>query len=600
MAAKIPDEKINEIRHSVDIVDVISDYVQLKKQGRNFFGLCPFHGENTPSFSVSADKQIFHCFGCGAGGNVFTFMMDMEGIPFLEAAAKIAEKGNVQLDIEVTGNSKVEQLPKDQQQMFEAHELLAKFYHHLLVNTNEGAEALEYLLGRGFTKESIAAFQVGYSLPEWNFAGKFLEKRGFPLEIMEKAGLIIQKENDGTYFDRFRNRLMFPLIDTKGRVAAFSARALAPGDQPKFLNTPETPIFNKSSLLYNYHEARGQIRKQGYAVLFEGFADVISAHTADVRNGVAVMGTSLTDRHVNLLRRLSDSVVLCFDSDQAGKEAAFRAGTMLETQGLSVTVAAMPDGMDPDDYIRSYGPDKFRTDIIGNGLTWMSYKLRYFRQGKNLQNEGEMLKYIEEVLKEISKLDRAVEQDLYVRQLAEEFSLSLDALKQQLQQMKPRREQASGGAVAPVQTESRQSARLHHAGINAERHLIARMLRDEELANRVTAMLGDAAFYNDEHQAIMTYLFGYYEDGNPPDPIMFLNHLPDKKLRRIVTEIEMMPINEEITDQELKDYVEHVLKYPKLLMIKEKQAEQKAAERKKDFAKALQIGQEILNLRKSL
>lgn len=603
MTARIPEEKINELRQSVNIVDVISDYIQLKKQGRNYFGLCPFHGENSPSFSVSDEKQIFHCFGCGVGGNIFTFLMEIDGVGFIEAAEKVAEKGNVQLDIATSKGRQERQLPPEQQQMIEAHELLAKFYHHLLVNTNEGARALEYLLQRGFTEESINKFQLGFSLPEWDFAVKFLEKRGFPKEIMESAGLIAKRDQDETYFDRFRGRLMFPLKDSNGRVVAFSARALENEDQPKYLNTPETVLFNKSSLLYNFHEARSQIRRQGLAILFEGFADVISADSANVENGVAVMGTSLTEKHVQRLRRLADSVLICFDSDQAGAEASFRAGKMLSEQGMTVTVAVLPAGMDPDDFIRKNGEEKFRAEVIGSSLTWMAYKLQYYRRGKNLQNEGEKLNYIEEVLAEINQLSNPVERDLYLRQLAEEFTLSLDALKQQqmnLNKSRKKKPQTNPQQRPVIHAEPRPKQNLAPAHMTAERHLIARMLQEEELAYRIMDMLGDIQFHFDEHQAILTYLLGYYGEGNKADPSMFINYLPDKRLRTIVTEIEMKEINSEYSERELRDYVDHVLKQPKLLMIKEKQLEQKAAERKNDFPRAMEIAKEILELRRSL
>ncbi len=232
MAELIAEEKINQIRQSIDIVDIISEYVQLKKHGRNYFGLCPFHGESTPSFSVSTDKQIFHCFGCGAGGNVFTFLMEKDGLTFQEAAVRLAQKANIDLQIQTGVSAK--SIPKDLQQMLDAHDLLRKFYHHLLINTKDGQHALEYLLERGFTKESIEKFQIGYSLSSWDFTLKLLTKKGFSIEVLEKAGLIIKRDRDGTFFDRFRNRIMFPIFDRSGNTIAFSGRALE-GEDPKYL-----------------------------------------------------------------------------------------------------------------------------------------------------------------------------------------------------------------------------------------------------------------------------------------------------------------------------------------------------------------------------
>ncbi|MEB6548066.1 DNA primase [Heyndrickxia sporothermodurans] len=604
MVGIIPEDKINEIRQSIDIVDIIGEYVHLKKQGRNYFGLCPFHGENTPSFSVSTDKQIYHCFGCGAGGNVISFLMDIDGLSFQEAVMKLAEKGKVHLELEKGLNDHTSKTKdtSEEKQMKEAYELLQKFYHHLLVNTTEGQHALEYLLGRGFSKDSIEKFQIGYSLPSWDFTVKWLNKRGFQLPLLEKAGLIIKRESDESYFDRFRNRIMFPIQNSKGETIAFAGRAIEKEDQPKYLNSPETILFNKSNILYNYYRAKGFIKKQQQAILFEGFADVISADTAEIFNGIATMGTSLTEQHVQLIRRMTDSVTICYDSDFAGIEAAYRAGKMLSEQNCNIRIARMPEGLDPDDYIKKYGAEKFRQDVIGASLTFMSFKMEYFRLGKNLQNEGEKLQYIEKIIEEITNLDKAVERDHYLRQLADEFSISLDALKQQQKQMfyanKKNRHHQKEVNTKRFYTE--QKNRLFPAHHTAERRLLAHMLQDADVAFKIKELLNGIILYYDEHQAILTYLLGFYEEGNEPNTSKFLLILPDEKLRGIVTELEMMPLNSEVTDREIEDYVYQVLKHQKMLKIKEKENLQKKAEQENDREKALSLAVEILQLRKSL
>lgn len=602
MAERIAEEKINQIRQSVDIVELISEYVQLKKQGRNYFGLCPFHGENSPSFSVSTDKQIYHCFGCGAGGNVFSFLMELEGITFLEAAVKLAEKANIDLQVNFSANGKGKSVSPELQSMLDAHELLQKFYHHLLVNTKDGQHALEYLLNRGFTRESIDKFQIGYSLNSWDFGYKFLTKRDFSPELMEKAGLIIKRERDGTYFDRFRDRIMFPISDRNGNTIAFSGRSLG-ADEPKYLNSPETVIFNKSKILYNFHLAKPSIRKLQQAVLFEGFADVIAADKSGVENGIATMGTSLTEEHITLIRKNTQSITICFDSDKAGIEAAFRAGNMLIDAGCSIKVAMMPDGLDPDEYIKKNGPEKFRNEVISASLTWMAFKFLYFRRGKNLQIEGDRLAYIETILKEISKLTKAVEKDHYLRQLASEFSISLEALQQQLKQVFFTEKRKSNGQTPPVNKPStfvKQEKRLPLAHFTAERRLIAHMLKDRDTAYKVQDLLQGNTFNTDEHQAIITYLIGFYEEHMNPDSSAFLTYIQDGNLRRIVADIEMMSVNDELSSQELNDYIKQVLNYQKLLKIKEKEVELKEAERQSDYSQAAAIATEIKQLRKSL
>jgi len=600
MGNRIPEETIEKIRQSIDIVDVISEYVQLKKQGRNYFGLCPFHGENTPSFSVSSDKQIFHCFGCGAGGNVFSFLMDIEGYSFTEAAKKLAVRSNIDLPediIPATMSSK----QSDSVKMMEAHELLKKFYHHLLVNTKEGQIALDYLLERGFTKEMIEKFEIGYSLNSWDFIAKFLQKRGYNLELMERAGLLVKKESDGTFLDRFRNRIMFPIWDHQGKTIAFSGRVLEGNQEPKYLNSPETPIFNKSKVLYNFHHARIHIRKSQQVILFEGFADVMASDRAGFLNSIATMGTALTDEHAKVIRRNVESAIICYDSDNAGIEAALRASKILTDAGCYVKIALMPDGMDPDDYIKEYGSEKFINDVIGASVTLMAFKMRYLRRGKNLNDEGERIRYIEEVVKEISALDKAVERDHYLRQLSTEFSISLDALKQQqLQNYKSEVRKKDNASFNRNNIPRRTvTTKLRPAYHNAERLLIAHMLRNKDIAYKVQDHL-QSEFSIEEHQAIVSYLYAYYEEGNDPNISSFLQRIHDDRVKSVVSDIAMQSINEETTEQEISDYIKQVLNQKKLSMIKEKELEKQEAERQKDYVRAATIAMDIIQMRKVL
>lgn len=601
MVERIPDEKVNEVKQAIDIVDVIGEHVALTKQGRNYLGLCPFHGEKTPSFSVSPEKQIFHCFGCHAGGNVFTFLMDLQGYSFQEAAFHLAERANVDLGVELQESGNKPAISKDLQQMLDAHDQLTKFYHHILVNTTDAEHALQYLLDRGFTREVIEKFQIGYAPNQWDFAVKYLKK--YDASLMEKAGLIIKSEKGDKYFDRFRDRIMFPIYDRNGNPIAFSGRTL--GDStPKYLNSPETPIFNKSSTLYNFHMARPSIRKTQHSVLFEGFADVIAANRAGVENSVGTMGTSLTDEHLAILKRNARTITICYDSDSAGIEAAYRAGKMLAGVNCTVKVAMLPDGLDPDDYLNKYGEEKLQHEIMQASVPFMSFKLIYHRRGKNLQNEGDKLSYIEQVLGEIAQLGNAVEKDLYLRQLSSEFSISLDALKMQEEELAGRQtiNKPNKSINAPVKQYSvrKRSNHLLPAYHTAERRLIAHMLKSEDIVLKVREALQDRTFNIDEHQAIFTYLLAFYETGQSSDSSAFLNFIRDGELQRIVADIDMMEVNEEVSDQELTDYLKQLLNYEKMLEINEKKALQKEAERQNDFLKAAEIGMEVMLLVKSL
>ena len=603
MGNRIPEETIEEIRNKVDIVDVISEYIQLKKQGRNYFGLCPFHGEKTPSFSVSADKQIYHCFGCGAGGNVFSFLINIENCTFMEAAATLAEKVHINLPIQNEGSPFSEKSP-DYAEMFRAHDLLQKFYHHLLVNTKEGTVAIEYLQQRGFTEEVINRFKIGYAPNTWDAASRFLEKRGFNLHEMAKAGLIVRKDSDGTYFDRFRDRIMFPIWDNQGRTIAFGGRILYEGE-PKYLNSPETKIFNKSKTLYGLHLARPEIRKKQQVILFEGYVDVIAAHRAGVENGVASLGTSLTDEQANIIRRNTENVTICYDSDNAGINAAYRAASVLTNAGCTVRVSKMPEGFDPDDYIRTYGYESFQNNVIGTSLTLMVFKIEFLRRGKNLQDEGELVSYIEEVLKEISLLPKAVERDRYLRALSEEFSISLDALKSEQYQIYRRLRKNKDISAFNRNNNNNNTKKivakkkLLPAYYNAERILLAHMLRSEDITIKVKEQIG-CSFNIDVHNAVALFVYGYFEEGNAPDVGAILQRIEDEQLRRIVSELAMLNININISDEELSDYIKQVLNYPKWLKIKEIETEKLEALKQQDIITAAQLAKKIIEMKKQL
>ncbi|OMP67650.1 DNA primase [Domibacillus epiphyticus] len=602
MAGRIPEETIQQIKQGVDIADVIGDYVQLKKQGRNYFGLCPFHGENSPSFSVSPEKQIYHCFGCGAGGNAFTFLMEIDQIPFQEAAARLADLAGVTLDI---SPSQTIQPSKSNEyaDFLEAHALMAKFYRHLLLNTNEGNEALHYLHERGFTDEDIDRFQIGWSLPQNEFSLNVLQKRGFDPARMEEAGLLLKKEETGRYYDRFRGRIMFPIHDERGNVVGFSGRGLE-NVQPKYLNSPETALFHKSSLLYNFHVAKTAIKRQKQFILFEGFADVIAAVRAGFDQSVAVMGTSLTEEHVRLLKKIANEAIICYDGDNAGLNAAYKAADMLDKNGISVNVTMLPDGLDPDEFIKRNGHESFAAYVKDASLTLMAFKMEYFKRGKNLREDSQKFRYIEDVLVEIAGLKKAVERDHYLRRLADEFSLSLQALQEQEKALflkkradQPgRKEELNKHGVVLKARPVKQYPRHE----TAERRLLAHMLNSPDVAERVRVMMQGESFTIDEHQALYTYLLGYYEQADEPDTASFLTVLTDEQLRRLAVDISLMTVNGEPGEEELLDYVKEINKQRRRFEIEEKKRERDEAEKRHDYVGAARILNDIIAIEKSL
>lgn len=602
---RISEETIEAVRSKTDIIDLIGEYVQLTKRGKNWFGLCPFHGESTPSFSVTEDKQLFHCFGCGASGNAITFIMDIENRPFTDAVVRLAERTGIEIDVPVGPIAGVKS-QHEFKSMLEAHTLATNFYSHLLLNTVEGEEALQYLENRGFTRESIENYGIGWSLHDREALSGLLKRKNFDMKEMERAGLCIMKDDGTGYFDRFRGRIMFPIRDENGNVVAFSGRILnGTKQEAKYLNSPETPIFEKSKILYNFHNARLNVRKTGKVILFEGFMDTISADRADVTNSVAVMGTSLSDTHLLKLKRIAKELIICCDGDDAGWEAAKRFAELATKKGLDVQIALLPANMDPDDYITQYGGNAFREKVIANPHSFMSFLMAYAKRSKNLSYENDVLQYIHEVLEELSLRSSPVERDLYIRQLSSETGISTEALQQQFIKMAGEHSRKTNADLVDVkeQVRSNHNPRTPSRKITgterAERLLLYHMLNDGALFDRLREDKPDL-FIRDDYVAIFVRLAGFYEEHGTPDFHRFAETLEDRELRKIVLEAAMIDRDSEHTDEEIDDCISHLEKYRINLTIQAKMHESKEAEKMNDHTRALELAREIIQLRKSL
>ncbi|TSI03333.1 DNA primase [Lysinibacillus sp. BW-2-10] len=603
MNGKIPEEMIEQIRSQVDIVDVISDYMQLTKKGRNWFGLCPFHGENTPSFSVSQDKQIFHCFGCSAGGNAITFVMDMDNIPFPNAVAKLGERIGIHLDIQSDSiNNSSQSYSKKEEKMIEAHEFAAEFYHHLLMNTEDGEQALNYLLKRGFTKDHIETNGIGWSLPAWDTLSVLLKRKGFTLEEMAECGLIIHKESDHTYFDRFRGRVMFPIRDENGKVIAFSGRIIDSRDEAKYLNSPESPIFHKSQVLFNLDKARTSIRKQRQVILMEGFMDVLAANQAGVYNAVATMGTSLTQQHITKLKRLSEQIIICYDGDNAGWDAAKRAAEMLYAESLKVDIAVLPEKLDPDEYIRKYNAESFIKQILEKPHAYIAFMMMYARRNKNFQFENDVLQYIQEVLEQLVGRSSPIERDLYIKQLSNETNISEEAIYAQFRKLDgnnaknfKRTEQRN----QPLTIELHQPKTLT-ATDRAERLLLSHMLFDLEVVTTILKSEDTQPFARDEYRAVFVRLIGFYEEHQTADYQRFLEMIDDPALRKLVMEAALVDRDPDHAQAEIADCLRHLKKHRIEEQIKKLQHDSQEAEKMHEHKRALEMVQQIIQLRKSL
>lgn len=595
MANRIPEEKVEQVRSAVNIADFIGQYVQLKKAGKNLFGLCPFHEERTPSFSVNEQKQIFHCFSCGRGGNVFSFIMDLENLSFPEAVVKVADFGHIDLPASYTAQSQPA-APKDQQQadLLKLYLDSAKMYQHILVNTELGEPALKYLHERGLDDETIKTFGIGYA-PANQLLLDFFKEHQTDYQLLRQSGLFIENQA-GDLRDRFVDRVLFPIKDASGRVIAFSGRILKKSpNEPKYLNSPETKLFNKRSVLFNFDLARGPIRQQKSVVLFEGFMDVIAAYRSGIQNGVASMGTSLTDEQIYMLERVTDTLYVCYDSDMPGQKATDRALKLLGGNSrLNLGVIQMPDGMDPDEYLRAQGQEKFVQVFEDGKQTPTAFEMQYLKHDLNLQNTPDQLTYLQAVLQQLAQLSSSVEQDLYLNQLVAEFDLDKDDLKQQLRSLVGQQAVRRGGghsdetqvapppAPAPLgpppatvdgSTNSSPLSRVE----KAERLLLYRLLNDHDVWLRVMAIAG-FHFVHDSYQQILVYAEAYFKTHNQFDLGNFTDFMTDSDLQPVVTSLEFMDVANESSKEEIADLVNVIMnQQPLVEQINSKKAELMAA-----------------------
>jgi DNA primase len=596
----IPEKVIDSVLEHNDIVDTVSKYVHLTKQGKYMKGLCPFHSEKTPSFTVTPEKQIFYCYGCGKGGNAIKFMMEIEGLSFPEAVKMMAEESHIEMP-EIHGASVISINP-ERERLLQAYEWSSKFFHYLLKNTEYGKPAMAYLRLRGFNDKIIDQFQIGYAPDTWNTLVQFLTKRSFDLDEMGEGGLLSPRSDGSGYIDRFRDRVIFPISDRNGRVIAFAGRVL--GDaQPKYLNSPESKLFNKSRTLYNLDQAKSSIRKLRQIVLFEGYGDVIAAWEAGVHNGVATMGTSLTESHIAIMKTMVDEILICFDGDRAGQSSAMKNIPLIESAGIKIKIAVLSDGLDPDDFVRKYGSERFMSQIIDGAVSTTKFKLIYLKKNHILLEEDGKISYMKEVLPIIAALPSSTEREVYLRELASEHQLSYESLKQDCNLIRQTMQKNmpdgdnfehrwNNGRHKKEQVPAPNLLPAYHT---AERRLLALMLQDVEVTQYVSERLGDA-FNIDDHAAIAAYLYAYYAQGKHPDISRFISSLHDDRLEKTLSSISMMDAPREWNVEVVDDYIREILKVPQQRRIELQKEEMMSAERSGDFLRAAQIANEIIAL----
>ncbi|MBI1884509.1 MAG: DNA primase [Chlamydiae bacterium] len=441
MSELIPESTLSQIQLKVDIVQLIAQYVPLKGAGRNYKALCPFHPEKTPSFMVNPEKGIFHCFGCGAGGNVFSFLMKYENIGFPEAVEILAEKAGVVISKVKEGSGEFQK-----KQLFDVAEKVAHFFQRSLF-TEEAAEARNYLKARGVNKKMVETFRMGYCPLRETEVLKEFQRLGLEEKLLERVG--VTGPGGGGKNLRFKGRIMFPIMDAQARVVGFGGRAL--GDQmPKYLNSPETPLFNKSQLLYGLHLAKRAILQESRVILVEGYMDMIHVYEAGVENVVASLGTAFNENHVRILRRFAQGVVVAYDGDRAGVEASLRALEVFLGQDMIVKIAQIPEGDDPDTWIRKNGKEAF-LKLIQESPSMIDFKIGILMNRHPSQDEVSKLKIAREILPILSRIKNAVLQDHYLQLLSQRLKISEQSLREEIKGIKPARSEFRSGEKDPSQ-----------------------------------------------------------------------------------------------------------------------------------------------------
>ncbi len=576
MAGLIPENILEDILSRVDIVELIAGYIPLKKAGRNFRANCPFHHEKTPSFMVSPDRQIYHCFGCGESGNAFKFLMRYERLEFPEAVQVLAKKSGV--IIPETERPSAE--AGISSQIFKANEMAAGFYADYLQSA-AGSSAKDYLLKRGISEESIKLFKLGLAPDKWDGLINFFRAKNTSLGVLEKSGLVLAKDNGG-YYDRFRNRAIFPIFDIKSRVIGFGARILPTGqtqDQAKYVNSPETAVYVKGRNLYGLNFAKDAIRDADCAVVVEGYLDFLIPFQHGLQNIVASSGTAFTEDQARLLKRYASSVVIVYDPDTAGQAAALRALDIFIQDGLSVKVASLPQGQDPDLFTRSHGLESFK-NLVNSAEGLFDYKLKILKSRYDIKAVEGKAKIAAEMLPTLNKFSNAVLRSEYIKKLADELMVKEDALWQE-----------SGKIKVDFGRASIEPAAKKVINVSpVEKLLIKLMLEESELIEHVRQHLEPSDFKNEITCRIVSTMYELSGQGKDLDRNILINHFGQSEVEQVICESVFLP---EIEDKQREKVVHDCIQRLKDERIKLKK--QRLHERIRD-AQALGDQQELERL----
>ena len=484
-----PPSFIDELIARNPIEDVVGQYVTLKRSGANMFGLCPFHGEKTASFSVAPDKGIYYCFGCHKGGGAINFMMEMEGLSYPDAVRALAKRAG----LEVPEDEQYQSRYRQQERLWALHKEAARFFHSQLY-APVGAAALQYALGRGMNKYILTTFGVGYAPDSWDSLVKAMRAKGYTDQELTDSGLVTVSQKNGSLFDRFRDRLMFPIIDTRGNIIGFGGRVMD-DSTPKYLNSPETLIFNKRKNLFGLNLAKKS--KLGYLILVEGYMDAIALHQYGFDCAVASLGTSLTEEHATLLSRYTEQVYLIYDADEAGQRAAQRAIPMLERAGLRIKVLKIRDAKDPDEFLKKFGPDKFKL-LLEESANRVEYQLNVIRSKYDIREDDQKIRYVQESAELISTLGSSVQREVYGGRVAESAGISIEAMKLEVnkafkRRMAIQRKKKEREDLAPAKALQPKERTIRYDNMKsamAEEGILGQILREPAMLEQAEELTG--------------------------------------------------------------------------------------------------------------
>lgn len=522
-----PDELVEEVRAKNDIVDVISDYVRLQKKGSSYFGLCPFHNEKSPSFSVSRTKQMYYCFGCGAGGNVFTFIMEYENYSFLEALKFLADRAGVELP-EQEYSREARQRADLKAILLEINKAAANYFY-VQLKSQRGVQPLAYLKSRELSDETITAFGLGYSNKYSNDLYQYLKSKGYRDEHISQAGLISIDEKQGAY-DKFWNRVMFPIMDVNNRVIGFGGRVMGDG-KPKYLNSPETIIFDKSRNLYGLNRAR--ISRKPYFLICEGYMDVISLHQAGFTNAIASLGTALTPGHASLIKRYVNEVYLTYDSDEAGTKAALRAVPILRDVGIMAKIIRMDPYKDPDEFIKNLGAEAFE-ERISKARNGFMFSLEILERNYDMASPEGKTEFMKETARRLTEFEEEIERNNYIEAVASAYHVGHGDLRKLVSKMA-----IQTGLAKPVNrpksTQSRDKEK--EDGIRkSQKILLTWMTSDEEVFRQICKIIKPEDFEKGLYRKVAELLYAQYEN-KEPNPAAIMNHFTDEEEHREVASL---------------------------------------------------------------